>query len=330
MSLDFGEGIENLRITILTTNTIDMTVQTDPKFRGKVKQPGKAVANAVAEHGLAMAIEADGLQILYDFGGLAQTVLKNLQILRIDPSKFQKAVLSHGHFDHFGSMMKLLPLLGQGKEIIVAPEVYNQKLGFLGKIGEVVDAKTLQENYRTFKREGKVVELPSLKQNLIKNLVSGNEQLLTETQKPVNLAPGLWTSGQIEIFDQGELTNNLFLKINKKTIQEDTFRDEIAIYAKVKGKGLVILTGCGHTGIMNTIKYGQKISGIDKIHAVIGGFHLLWSSNKHLEKVVHFFTKLAPEIISGMHCTGFPFNAKLWETYPQAFAQGVVGTIFQL
>jgi 7,8-dihydropterin-6-yl-methyl-4-(beta-D-ribofuranosyl)aminobenzene 5'-phosphate synthase len=330
MSCDFGEGIENLKIVILTTNTTDMTLQTDPKFEGKVIQPGKAVANASAEHGLAMALQANGSNILYDFGGLALTVLRNLEILKIKPESFQKAVLSHGHFDHFGTMVKLLPLLGPGKELILSPEMYKQKVGFLGDAGERVDSKTLGENYRALKREGKVAELPALRKKFVMNTITENNLTLTETNKPVELAPGVWTSGEIEIFDESELTSNLFLKLDKKTFQEDNFRDEIAIYAKIKDKGLVVLTGCGHTGIMNTIKHGQKISGEDKIYAIIGGFHLQWSTGEHIDKVVHFIDDLQPEIVCGMHCTGFQFNAKLWDQIPQVATLGVVGTQFNL
>jgi 7,8-dihydropterin-6-yl-methyl-4-(beta-D-ribofuranosyl)aminobenzene 5'-phosphate synthase len=144
------------------------------------------------------------------------------------------------------------------------------------------------------------------------------------------LASGIWTSGEIELFDPSEVTSNLFLKIDKSTFETETFRDEIAIYIKVKGKGLVVLTGCGHTGIINTIKYGQKISGVDKIYAVIGGFHLNWSTEEQLNKVVDFFVELKPEIICGMHCTGFKFNAKLYAKMPENMTLGVVGTTFNL
>lgn len=330
MSVDFGVGVETVKITVLTTNTTDMTLQTDPKFAGKVRQPGKLVANASAEHGLAMAIEVNGTHLLYDFGGLASTLTKNLEILKINPSKFHMAVLSHGHFDHFGTMMQILPLTAPGMKLFVSPDIYHEKLGFLGSAGEVLNVATLQENFRALKKEGKVAELPSIRKALIEKLVTENQLELVETKNPHQLAPGVWTSGEIELFDETELTSNLFIKLDKKTFAEDTFRDEIAIYIKVKGKGLVVLTGCGHAGIMNTIRHGQKISGIDKIYAVIGGFHLLWSSENHLDRVVDFLRKLKPEVVCGMHCTGFYFNAKMWAQLPEMLTLGVVGTTFTL
>jgi len=330
MVIDFGDGVEKVTITVLSSNTTDLTLPTDPRFKGKVEQPRKKTVAAIAEHGLAMSIELNGTNILYDFGGMGFALLKNLGIFQIDPKKFEKAVLSHGHFDHFGSLMKLLPMFGPKTELILSPEVYKQKIGYLNESGEVIDLQILRENYRAFKKEGKVRELPPLRKKLLEKAITENQQTLVETGSPVELAPGIWTSGEIELFDKNELTSNLFLKLDKTTFEDETFRDEIAIYIKVKDKGLVVLTGCGHTGIMNTIKHGQKISGVNRIYAVIGGFHLVWSAEDHITKVVNYMKEIQPEIVCGMHCTGFPFNVKLFAGLPNNATLGVVGTTFIL
>lgn len=330
MSLDFGNGVEQVKITILSNNSIDATLRSDPQFQEKVMQPMMTTVAAVAEHGLVMNIEVNGTNFLYDFGGLGFAILKNLEVLKMNPQIFQKVVLSHAHFDHFGSFMKVLPLLGAGKEIIVSPDVYKQKVGYLTKLGETIDLSALNENYRTFKKENKLQELPALNKNLFTKSIMENGQTLIETRDPVELAPGVWTSGEIQLFDENELTPNIFLKVDKSTFENETFRDEIALYIKVKNKGLIILTGCGHTGIMNTIKHGQEISGVNKVYAVIGGFHLTWSSKEHLDEVINYFKELKPEIICGLHCTGFEFNAKLFSEMPENVTLGVVGTTFNL
>ncbi|NVM30065.1 MAG: MBL fold metallo-hydrolase [Candidatus Helarchaeota archaeon] len=318
----------NVKIEVLSNNTTDLTLQTDPIFKGKVIQPTKRVVAAIAEHGLAMGIETNGMKILYDFGGMGFAILKNLEIFNINPEIFQKAVLSHGHFDHFGSLVKLIPQLGPGKEIIVSPDIYKQKISYLP--GESGDLEILKENYRALKKKGKVRELPRIKKAFLDKLTAENQQTLIETSKPVELAPGVWTSGEIEIFDENELTSNMFLKIDKTTFERETFRDEIAIYINVEDKGLIVLTGCGHTGIINTIKHGQKISGVKKIYAVIGGFHLNYAPEKQLDRVVNYFNEISPEIICGMHCTGFKFNSKLLAKMPENATLGVVGTDFIL
>ncbi len=314
----------------MTNNTTDILQQTDPKFKGKVIQPMRKAVNAIAEHGLAMSIEANGANILYDFGGLGFAILKNFEVLQIDPKIFRKTVLSHGHFDHFGSLMKLLPLLGPAKEIIVSPDIYKQKIAYLGSPGEIMDASALKQNYEAFKKANKIQELPGISKALLQKLVTDNKQTLVETRTPVKLASAIWTSGEIELADRSEMTPNLFLKVDKTTFEDETFRDEIAIYIKVKDKGLVVLTGCGHSGIINTIKQGQKLSGEDRIYAVIGGFHLQLSSDEHLEKVLDYFNKIDPDIICGMHCTGFNFNTKLLAKMSDKATLGVVGTTFNL
>ena len=328
MSVNFGDKVTNVKIEVLSNNTTDLTLQTDPIFKGKVLQPTKRVVAAIAEHGLAMSIETNGMKILYDFGGMGFAILKNLGIFNMNPEIFQKAVLSHGHFDHFGSLVKLIPQLGPGKEIIVSPDIYKQKISYLP--GESGDLEILKENYRALKKKGKIRELPRIKKAFLDKLTAENKQTLIETSKPVELAPGVWTSGEIEIFDESELTSNMFLKIDKTTFERETFRDEIAIYINVEDKGLIVLTGCGHTGIINTIKHGQKISGVKKIYAVIGGFHLNYAPEKQLNKVVNYFNEISPEIICGMHCTGFKFNSKLLAKMPENATLGVVGTAFIL
>jgi len=332
MSVDFGSGLENVKITILSNNNLDATLQTDPQFQEKVIQPFGTTAAALAEQGLVMKIEVNTTNILYDFGGLGFAILKNLEILKINPKTLQKVVLSHGHADHFGSFMKVLPLLGAGKEIIVSPNVYRQKLGigYRAKPGEIFDLDTLNKNYRVLKKENKIQERPPLNKAFFTKLIMDNSQTLIETRDPVELAPSIWTSGEIQLFDENEVTPNFFLKINKSTFEKETFRDEIAIYIKVKNKGLIVLTGCGHTGIINIIKHGQAISRTNKIYAVIGGFHLTWSSKNQLESIIDYFKEIKPEIICGMHCTGFEFTAKLFSEMPESATLGVVGTIFNL
>lgn len=322
--------MEKTKVTVMTNNTTDILEQTDPQFKGKVIQPMKKVANALAEHGLAMSIEANGANILYDFGGLGFAILKNFETLNINPKTFHKTVLSHGHFDHFGSYMKTLPLLGPAKEIIVSPEIYKQRIAYLGRPSEIIDVSTLKQNYDAFKKADKIQELPSISKALLQKLVADNKQTLVETRAPIKLAPAIWTSGEIELVDKSEMTPNVFLKLDKMTFEDETYRDEIAIYIKVKDKGLAVLTGCGHAGIINTIKQGQKLSGVDRIYAVIGGFHLQGSSDEHQEKVLDYFNKIDPDIICGMHCTGFNFNTRLLAKMADKATLGVVGTTFNL
>jgi 7,8-dihydropterin-6-yl-methyl-4-(beta-D-ribofuranosyl)aminobenzene 5'-phosphate synthase len=171
-------------------------------------------------------------------------------------------------------------------------------------------------------------KLPMLAKNTVYNLAEQNKININETEKPIEIHNGIISSGQVELFNPEEVTKNIYLEKEKKTLEKHTFRDETAIYINIKDKGLVILTGCGHCGIKNIIQHGQKLTGIDKIYAVIGGFHEEWNPEALVLEKVKYLEELNPEIICGMHCTGFTFN-KLMARHP-AHTLGIVGTEFHL
>ncbi|MEM3586507.1 MAG: hypothetical protein QXO71_04215, partial [Candidatus Jordarchaeaceae archaeon] len=132
-----------------------------------------------------------------------------------------------------------------------------------------------KEKLEQLQKEQKIRQLPMLNKDLLYEQIKNNNLKLIETSQPLQLAPGVWTSGEIETPIKEELTTGLYVQKNGEIFSDD-FRDEISIFIKVRNKGLVILTGCGHTGIMNTVKMAQKLSGIDKIYALIGGYHMNW------------------------------------------------------
>lgn len=337
MSVDISDGIEEGKITIkvLTTNTASITVVTEDKFNGKVIQPEASANRVVGEHGLSMSIEVvDGEEnhlFLLDTGGLAQAIVENSKQLGVDLNKVEKLILSHGHFDHWGGMPAVIPMLKEGTEIIINPRAFEQKYAALLKNGEEVTAEELGPNLRKLSKEGKFKinkKLPPFSKAMITNLAQEHNVKITETNEPVKLYKGITTSGEIELSDEDEVTTGMYIQKGRKEFEKDLFRDETSIYINVKGKGLAVLTGCGHCGIMNTIKHAQNLTGIEKIYAAIGGFHEEWNPEEKIQKKVQYFEHLNPEIICGMHCTGFEFN-KLMAHHP-AHTLGVVGTEFHL
>ena len=171
-------------------------------------------------------------------------------------------------------------------------------------------------------------KLPPLNKSMITNLAKENGIKIIETNKHVKLYDGIITSGEIELTDKSETTPGVYIMKSTKEFLEHTFRDETSIYINIKDKGLVIITGCGHCGVINTIKHAQKITRIKEIYAVIGGFHEEWNSEKLIEKKVEFIEQLNPKIVCGMHCTGFNFN-KIMARHPSHMI-GVTGTEFHL
>lgn len=323
--------MDKVQVRVLTENTTDITFLTDPKFRGRVQQPGASTLMCWAEHGLAMLFEVtteDSTHtFLLDAGGLLGSVANNMKFLQVNPKKIEKFVLSHGHFDHFGGLNHIINQFSPGTEIIVARNAFFPKWALTGELtGKSMELD--KEKLEQLQKEQKIRQLPPLNIELFKEQIKNNNLKLVETSQPIQLATGVWTSGEIETLIKEELTTGLYVQKNDEILFDD-FRHEISIFINVKNKGLIILTGCGHTGVMNTVKMAQKLSGINKIYALIGGYHMNWASKERIDKTIEFLKKLNPEILCPMHCSGFNFTARLMNEVPNTVI-GIVGTTFNL
>ena len=331
------ESIESGKIVIkvLTTNTTSVTLQSNERFNGKVKQPGAIAAKTCAEHGLAMSIhifDDDKSHIyLFDTGGKMGTIIKNSEAFNFNLADVEKLVLSHGHYDHFGSMKSVIPLFRKGTEIILNSKCFIPNQNIRTKSGEEIPAEQLPSAIEKYKEEGKLLGnrmLPLFNKEKHLNLAKQYGIKILETSTPIILHKGIITSGEIELFNPEECTKGFYLVDEGEKYTKHTFRDENSIYINIKDKGLVILTGCGHCGLINTIKHAQKLTGINNIYAVIGGLHQERKKSEELEKTIESLQEINPEIVCGMHCTGFEFN-KLLSKYP-SHTLGIVGTEFHL
>ncbi|NVM37386.1 MAG: MBL fold metallo-hydrolase [Candidatus Lokiarchaeota archaeon] len=245
-------------------------------------------------------------------------------------NEIEKIIISHGHLDHYGALIPIISDLKEGSEIYLSPICLTKGYYARTQSGDDLTPEDFGSSLRKLKREGKVkyFRRTSLNRKILFNRAIESGVRICETSKPEKLYNGIITSGEIEIFDKSELPRGLYLGTSKTEYEKHTYREEIALYINIKDKGLVVITGCSHTGIINIIKYGQKLMGIDKIYALIGGFHKEWESSIDIEKVVSFLEDLNPEITCGMHCTGFEFN-RIMHRHP-SHIMGVIGTEFYL
>ncbi|MBD3198227.1 MAG: MBL fold metallo-hydrolase [Candidatus Lokiarchaeota archaeon] len=338
MNLNISEGLEegSLTIKVLTSNSVISTLLTDEKFQGKVIQPQTNGSKLLAEHGLAILIEINNnnekQSFLLDTGGPKSTIINNAKSLGVELSEIDKLVLSHGHVDHYGGFMEVLPKLKEGCEVILSPHAYEQNMILIPKAdNDFYTPEDLSEKYRDLRKQDAFIlemKLPPLRKALVNKLVEENNLKLIEIDEPITLTPGLITSGPIEIFDKDEISKGFYLMKGRKEFLENTFRDEIALLINIKNEGLVIISGCGHAGIVNTIKHAKKITGIDTIYAVIGGFHKEWEAAEDIKTSIQYIMDLNPEIVCGMHCTGFEFNKYISDYDP--YVNGIAGTEFHL
>jgi 7,8-dihydropterin-6-yl-methyl-4-(beta-D-ribofuranosyl)aminobenzene 5'-phosphate synthase len=272
-------------------------------------EESKIIEPLLAEHGLSLFIKIfKGNQqhsILMDAGWSEIGVIHNLKILGVDLSDIEAIVLSHGHMDHFGGLKKILALLSQKISLIFHPDV-------------LLDSRFLQLP------NGERVNFPALDESFLKKTGAS----LIKTSSPYILASDLVaTTGEIERvtdFERG-LPGAYFERDGK--IEPDYLLDDHGLVINLKDKGLVVISGCAHSGIINTVYHAQKIIGTDQVYAIMGGFHL---GGSHFEPAVGITIKLLkeidPEVIVPMHCTGFKATTRIAQEMPDRFILSSVGT----
>ncbi|MFH7860054.1 MAG: MBL fold metallo-hydrolase, partial [Candidatus Aenigmatarchaeota archaeon] len=121
--------------------------------------------------------------------------------------------------------------------------------------------------------------------------------------KPIKITPEIIVSGEIERINEYEKVEG-FLTLKDYEIIKDNLLEDQALFLKINDKGLVIITGCAHSGIINTIEYAKKITGLNKIHAILGGFHLINANEEKIKITMDEMKKINPEKIFPCHCTG--------------------------
>jgi 7,8-dihydropterin-6-yl-methyl-4-(beta-D-ribofuranosyl)aminobenzene 5'-phosphate synthase len=308
--------VDRVEIVTLMDNYVDVLLPNSKSVTRAPLTKGEALPedSLVAEHGLAQMVGvfrgARKHSILFDTGYTSGGVLHNLEQLGMDLEGIEAIVLSHGHMDHTGSLYSILDRLSRPIPVVVHPEAFHTPRYF-----GLNDGRKLRFPH-TLRRD-----------DLAK---SGGEIL--ESEKPLLLCEGaILVTGEVERttpFERG-LPNATLDRDGKE--EKDPIRDDQALVIHLRGKGLVVVSGCAHAGIVNTVLYAKKLTGIDALHAVIGGFHLSGPVFEPiLEETVEAFKEMAPELIVPMHCTGWKGIHRFAEAFPDSFVLNSVGSTFYL
>lgn len=319
---DFGET-GNVEITVLVDNKADLIVRSTETVKRFTDKP------LLAEHGFAALVElrSAGVTILWDAGVTDIALMENARRMEIDLTAVDKIALSHGHGDHYAAMTDVLQIVAgrpdprewdkdaPGDEIRAWMEDY--------KVPLVAHPAAFRERWGFDEKRGKKYG-PAITPRAEWE-AAGADIVLSEGPYP--LGPGCWTTGAVprRSFEQAGTPANRAYR-DGDAFKRDRLEDDQSIVINVEGKGLVVLTGCAHSGVVNTVKYAQEISGVDKVFAILGGFHLAPASEHDIARTIDEIESLQPALITPTHCTGFQAIAEFARRMPDQFVLGVVGT----
>ena len=308
--------VDRIEILTIIDNYVDVLLEnTDVVTRPPHAKEGEIPTDTLmAEHGLSLLVSVyQGEKrntILFDTGYSKIGVPHNLDLMEVDIKEIEAIVLSHGHMDHTGSLYPLLDKIAKRIPLVVHPEALSSSRYF------GLD-------------DGRKLLFP---QTLVKeDLEARNIEFLPRKTPSLLLGDRVMVTGEVERvtkFEKG-LPNAVIERDGK--LEKDSIIDDQALIVNLKGKGLVVIGGCSHAGIINTILYGQKITGIEKVHAVLGGFHLSGPSFEPIiEETIKKLKKMTLKVVVPMHCTGWKAIKRFSEEFPASFILNSVGSLYTL
>jgi len=270
--------VRSLKLTILVEDKRNPSI---PDLKGK--------------HGLCVYVEAtvknESFVFLIDTGPSGDVLRRNVEVLKVNLSKIRGIFLTHGHYDHTGGLLEVLKHIDKNVPVVAHPLIFEPKFSFKPVLTYIGIPFTLMK---------------------IKN--QGASLLLS--RNPVRFMDGISTTGEIERITSYERTEGLWTVSRERFIQ-DVLLDDQSLIFKIEGKGLVIVSGCAHSGIVNTIIHSKKLMKVEKVHAVIGGFHLKDADEEKIQRTINDLAEFNPEMICPCHCTG----KKATEMFKDAFGE---------
>ena len=281
-----------------------------------------------AQWGLSLLLDSrrgsDARTILLDFGHTPEALITNMELQRLDPQKIQTLILSHGHNDHWGGLV-----------------------GFLERKRSALPADVTlycggEDNF--CKRHAGTAPGPFSDRGVLDRREFAKHRVkLVLAQTPTVIDNHAFTTGQIRRSSLEKVLPNTMVEFAMKDdlgcnmshfspaelqgrIIPDEHVHEHATCFNVKDRGLVVISSCGHVGIVNSVRQAQEVSGVRKVHAIVGGFHLGPAPADYLQQVVAEIGKLEPDVVIPMHCSGVNFQQAVKEQMPSKLVLATIGS----
>ena len=259
------------------------------------------LGNFLGEWGLSLLVETEGQNILFDTGQ-SISASHNADLLGIDLGNIDRIVLSHGHYDHTGGLRQILRRMRKEIEIIAHPDIWAVKYS------------------RREGQEDKYIGIPFHHQTL--ESLGARFNL---TKEPVRISDNIITTGEIPmVTDYEEIEPYLVVKQDDGFIP-DKLLDDQAIIINTE-PGLVVVLGCAHRGIVNTLYHARELTGVKTVHTVLGGCHLMDASEERVRLTLAALKKLGVQRIGVSHCTGLPASAIMAQEFGDGFFFNNTGT----
>jgi len=308
------EPVDRVEVVSLVDNSIDILMAGG---QGVKRAPLRSIEWAkeeylVAEHGFSALIRTlRGKQvhtILFDTGLSPTALVHNAELLDVELDEVETIVLSHGHGDHTGGILGFMERVGRRRlPLILHPHAFRKR--------------------RLVLPDGHSISLhPPNRQTL----ADAGLEIAERKGSSILLDSSVLVTGEIvrrTDFEKGMPIH--YAEVEGKLEPDPLVMDDQAIVVSVRGRGLVVITGCGHAGAVNTVKYVQTTTGIEKVHAIIGGLHLTGRIFEPLvPRTVEELKAIRPDVIVPSHCTGWRAAHALSQAFPEAFMQNSVGTTY--
>ena len=315
--------VDGVEIISLIDDTVDFASTVQKKEVSKVREwtrnrkgiewAKKHFRLPFAEHGFSVLIkifsEGTHRTILFDTGLSPEGVVTNARRMGVELANVECIVLSHGHYDHFGGLVNVIKVIERKDlPIIVHDDVF--------KTRAVINPDGSMREYPRFPSEDQIAPVKYLRRKQSTLLFDKTILVSGEIPRKTDFEKGF---SRHYVFSRG------------KWLPDPWIWDDQAIIINVKNKGLVVISGCAHAGIVNTTFFARQITGVAKIYTIMGGFHLAGKDcETRIGQTVKMLQQLNPKIIVPMHCTGWRGKYAISKALPQAFVWNSVGNFYRL